>query len=175
MPAATIRSACREDVPQLLALIRGLAEFEALTHLLEVDEARLASSLFGQRPQAEALLAWQDGAAQAAGFALFFHNYSTFLGKPGLYLEDLYVRPEQRGQGIGAALMVELARLALARDCGRFEWSVLDWNIHAQRFYERLGATVMPDWRVVRVTGDALQELAAHGRRGPGRKTDEPS
>jgi GNAT superfamily N-acetyltransferase len=153
-----LRPAARADVPTILALIRGLAEYEKLAHEVEADEARLADTLFGARPGAEVVIAEVDGAA--AGFALFFHNYSTFLAKPGLYLEDLFVLPEYRGHGVGRALMVHLARLALERGCGRFEWSVLDWNAPAIGFYRSLGAVGMDGWTVQRVSGDALQRLA---------------
>jgi len=158
-----LRPACPQDIAALLDLIRGLAEYEKLTDLLENTPERLHEALFGERPVAEALLAWAKvhGSPVAAGFALYFHNYSTFLGRKGLYLEDLFVRPEYRGQGCGKALMIELARIALNRGCGRFEWTVLDWNTSAQRFYADLGATVLSDWRVVRTTGDALSALAS--------------
>ena len=122
-------------------------------------EDRLRATLFGPRPAAEVVIAELDGAP--VGFALFFTNFSTFLAQPGLYLEDLFVRPEHRGLGIGQALLGRLAQLAVERGCGRFEWSVLDWNVNAIRFYERMGATVMPDWRLCRVTGDALRSLGA--------------
>lgn len=163
----TIEQAAPKDVPQLLALIRELAVYERLTHLFQCTEQRLQDALFGPRPAVEALLAWEAQVAQAAGFALFFHNYSTFLGRRGLYLEDLFVRPECRRRGCGSALLAALARVALERDCGRFEWSVLEWNVDAQRFYQDLGATVLPDWRIVRLTGDAIARLAArrHGTR----------
>jgi GNAT superfamily N-acetyltransferase len=153
-----LRPATREDVPTILALIRGLAEYEKLAHEVEADEARLADTLFGARPGAEVVIAEVDG--MPAGFALFFHNYSTFLAKPGLYLEDLFVLPDYRGHGIGRALMVHLAKLAVARGCGRFEWSVLDWNAPAIGFYRSLGAIGMDEWTVQRVDGDALQRLA---------------
>lgn len=162
--AFEIRPARPEDIPTLLELIRGLAQYERLEHLVECTEARLHEALFGSRPCVEALLAWAPGEAAAVGFALFFHNYSTFLGRRGLYLEDVYVRPEWRGRGCGKALLARLARIACERGCGRFEWSVLDWNVSAQRFYESLGASVLPDWRIVRLTGDALARLAARDR-----------
>jgi GNAT superfamily N-acetyltransferase len=155
-----IHPATPADVPQLLELIRGLAEYERLLAIVQCTETRLHEALFGAAPCAEALLARARDGGAAAGFALFFHNYSTFLGRRGLYLEDLYVRPEYRGCGCGKALLVRLARLARERECGRFEWSVLDWNVSAQRFYEGLGASVLPDWRIVRLTGDALARLA---------------
>jgi len=159
-PAFDIRPAEPAAVPHLVELIRGLAEYERLGHLVQCTQADLHDALFGPRPAVEALLAWA-GAGVCAGFALYFHNYSTFLGRRGLYLEDIYVRPEFRGRGCGKALLIRLAHLACERGCGRFEWSVLDWNRDAQRFYESLGASVLPDWRIVRVTGEALARLAA--------------
>jgi GNAT superfamily N-acetyltransferase len=150
----SLRAAERRDVDAIVALIRGLAEFEKLTHLLEVSADKLALHLFGAKPVVEAVVAERGG--RIAGFALFFTNFSTFLARPGLYLEDLFVAPEERGHGIGAALLEHLARLAAARDYGRFEWSVLDWNEGAIRFYQRMGATVMPDWRICRIAGPAL-------------------
>lgn len=158
-PAIVVRPAVREDAGQILAFIRELAEYEKLAHEVVADEAGLAARLFGERPYAEALIAEVDGAP--AGFALFFHNFSTFVGKPGLYLEDVFVRPQYRGLGLGKRLMVRLAKIALERDCGRFEWSVLDWNQPAIDFYRSLGAVGMDEWTVQRVTGDALQALAA--------------
>jgi GNAT superfamily N-acetyltransferase len=152
-----LRAAEPRDLNAIVGLIRELAEFERLSHLVEVTSESLAPHLFGPRPAAEAVVAERDGAIVA--FALFFTNFSTFLGKPGLYLEDLYVRPAERGSGLGRALLEHLARLAVARGCGRFEWSVLDWNERAIGFYERVGATVMPDWRICRVTGEALSQL----------------
>ncbi len=157
-----LRSAQLRDVEAIVELIRELAEFENLTHLLQVTSEKLRPHLFGEKPAAECLVAevadepGQRGGT-VVGFALFFTNFSTFLAQPGLYLEDLYVRPTQRGQGIGEALLTRLARLAVERNYGRFEWSVLDWNENAIRFYQRMGATVMPDWRICRITGDALQ------------------
>ena len=148
------------DTAQLLALIHALAEYERLTAICTSTEADLREALFGPRPFAEALLAWTDGERTAAGFALYFSTYSTFLGRPGLWLEDLFVRPERRGAGIGRALIRRLAAIARSRGCGRFEWSVLDWNGSAIRFYESLGASILPDWRIVRVTGEALGRLA---------------
>lgn len=161
-PAARfdLRPARPEDVPTLLDLIHGLAEYEHLTHLFRNTPQKLHDSLFGAQPVAHALIAWTRDGGEPAGFALWFYNYSTFLGLKGLYLEDVYVRPEHRGRGCGRALLVTLARIARDQGCGRFEWSVLDWNVPAQKFYERLGATVLPDWRIVRVTGDALEALA---------------
>lgn len=157
--AATIRAAEARDVGAILALMRELADFEKLTHLFVATADDLADALFGPRPSAEALVAERDGAI--VGYALFFHNYSTFLGRRGLYLEDLYVQPSQRGTGLGTAMLKRLAALAVERRCARFEWSVLDWNQPAIDFYQKMGATVMPDWRIVRVTGDALATLAS--------------
>jgi len=153
----SIRAAELRDVNAIVQLIRELAEFEHLTHLLQVTPEKLRPHLFGERPVAEALVA--EGAGSVLGFALFFTNFSTFLAQPGLYLEDLYVRSDQRGRGIGKALLSRVGRIAGERDCGRFEWSVLDWNESAIRFYEKMGATVMPDWRICRLTSDALQRL----------------
>ena len=158
-PRIAIRSATPADVPSILSFVRELAEYEQLAHEAVADEAGLARQLFGDTPRAEVLIAEVDN--EAAGFALFFHNFSTFLGKPGLYLEDLFVRPQYRGLGLGKRLMVRLARIALDRDCGRFEWSVLDWNTPAVDFYRSLGAVGMDAWTVQRVTGDALGALAA--------------
>jgi GNAT superfamily N-acetyltransferase len=153
-----IRPAVRADVAAIVRLIHGLAEFEKLTHLVQVTPESLAPHLFGARPVAEALVA--ERAGRVVAFALFFTNFSTFLALPGLYLEDLFVEPQARGQGIGQALLEHLARLAATRGCGRFEWSVLDWNEGAIRFYQRMGATVMPDWRICRIAGPALAAFA---------------
>ncbi len=156
-----IRPATRDDVPVILGFIRALADYEKLADQVVATEAKLAATLFGPRPVAEVLIAeWQG---KPAGFALFFHNYSTFLAQPGIYLEDLFVLPEHRGRGIGKALLVQLAKIAVERDCGRFEWSVLDWNTPAIEFYHALGAKPMDEWTVQRVTGDALKTLAAMG------------
>lgn len=154
----SIRFAERSDVPVIAELIRGLARFERLEGEVTMTEERLASTLFGPRPYAETLLAEEEGSA--VGFALFFHNYSTFLGKPGIYLEDLFVVPEQRGGGIGRALLERLAQIAVERDCGRLEWAVLDWNRDAIAFYERLGAKPNSEWTVYRLTGESLRALA---------------
>lgn len=154
-PAITPRAAEPRDVPAIVGLIRELAEFERLTHLLQVTPESLQPHLFGPRPVAEALVAEVDG--QVVAFALFFTNFSTFLAKPGLYLEDLYVQPAHRRSGLGRALLQRLGAIAVERGYGRFEWSVLDWNDNAIRFYESMGATVLPDWRICRVTGAALQ------------------
>lgn len=156
-PPATLRPAVAADAPALVGLIRELAEFERLTDLVRVTPQDLAEHLFGARPVAEAVVAEADG--RLVGFALFFTNFSTFLGRPGLYLEDLYVQPAQRGRGLGRALLSHLGALAVRRGCGRFEWSVLDWNAGAIRFYEAMGATVLPDWRICRVTGAALERF----------------
>lgn len=153
-----IRSATEDDVPAILSLIRELAEYEKLSHEVVATEEALRESLFGERRYAEVLIAERDGAP--AGFALFFHNFSTFLGKPGLYLEDLYVKPEFRGAGIGKKLLVHLASLAKSRGCGRLEWWVLDWNEPSIGFYRKLGAVPMDDWTVYRVSGRALDDLA---------------
>lgn len=161
-PPLEIRAATPADIPQILQFIRELAEFEKLLDEVEATEERLRAQLFppaGQRAGAECVLAVADGSP--AGFALFFHNFSTFLARPGLYLEDLYVRPALRGRGVGKALLLHLARLAVDRGCGRFEWSVLDWNEPAIAFYESLGAKRLHDWTICRVTGDALTRLAA--------------
>ena len=158
-PSITLRPATRADIPQILAFIHGLAEYEKLAHEAVATPALLERHLFGDRPAAEVVIAEADGVP--AGFALFFHSFSTFLGQPGLYLEDLFVLPSHRGLGLGKRLMVHLARLAVERGCGRFEWSVLDWNTPAIDFYRRLGATGLDAWTVQRVSGAALQALAA--------------
>ena len=157
-----IRSAERGDIPLVLQFIRGLAEYEKLAHECEATEEQLERTLFGDRPSAEVVMAFRGDAP--AGFALFFHNYSTFLAKPGLYLEDLFVDPTHRGHGVGQSLLAHLASLAVSRGCGRFEWSVLDWNADAIRFYERMGARPMSDWTVYRMTGEALTTLAEQAR-----------
>ncbi|AZG13483.1 GNAT family N-acetyltransferase [Cupriavidus pauculus] len=163
MTPYSIRPATPADSATLFRLISDLAEYEKLTHLVEATPQKIEAALFGARPHAEAVLVEvdQDGAPRAVGFALFFHNFSTFLAKPGLYLEDLFVEPAWRGHGLGKALLKHLAALAVARDCGRFEWSVLDWNQPSIDFYRAMGADVMPDWRICRVTGEALRELGA--------------
>jgi GNAT superfamily N-acetyltransferase len=159
VPDAIRLAAGREqDVPIILSLIAALADYEKLSHEVVATEADLRRWLFGERPAAEVVIAWTGD--RAVGFALFFHNFSTFLGRPGLYLEDLFVIPDRRGQGIGRRLLAHLAALAVERGCGRLEWSVLDWNTPAIGFYRRLGAAVMDDWRICRVTGDALATLA---------------
>jgi GNAT superfamily N-acetyltransferase len=158
--AMTIRiePATERDVPVILQMIRDLAEYERMADQVVATEAGLRESLFSGRRDAEVLLAYADDTP--AGFALFFHNYSTFVGRRGLYLEDLFVKPEWRGSGIGKRLLVELARIAVERGCGRFEWSVLDWNEPAIGFYKKLGAVPMQEWTIFRVTGDALAKLA---------------
>jgi len=152
-----IRLARPEDAPLLLDLIRGLAAYEKLADQVTATEAAVRETLFGPRPAAEALIAELDGVA--AGFAIFFSSYSTFLARPGIYLEDLFVKPELRRRGVGRALFTHVARLAVERGCGRFEWSVLDWNEPAIAFYRSLGAVPLSDWTVFRLTGEALKRL----------------
>jgi GNAT superfamily N-acetyltransferase len=154
----SLRLATPDDVPVILDFIRALARYEKLEHQVTADEARLRESLFGPRPAAEALLGYSG--AEPVAFAVFFHNFSTFLGRRGLYLEDVFVKPECRGQGHGRTILRYLARLAVERGCGRFEWTVLDWNTPAIEFYRAQGADVLPDWRVCRVTGDALIRMS---------------
>lgn len=156
-----LRAAEPRDLPAIVGLIRELADFERLSHLVQVTPETLQPHLFGERPVAECLVGEVQG--QVVAFALYFTNFSTFLARPGLYLEDLYVQPAHRGSGLGKALLTRLAGIAAERGYGRFEWSVLDWNENAIRFYQRMGATVMPDWRICRITGEAL---AAYGRPG---------
>ena len=156
----SVRAATENDVPLILELIEGLAEYEHLRHECVATQELLRATLFGARPSAEVVIAEWEGTP--AGFALFFHNYSTFLARPGIYLEDLFVRPEHRGRGVGRSLLQHLATLAVARECGRLEWSVLDWNADAIGFYEKLGARPQDDWTVYRLTGDALTQLASH-------------
>jgi len=153
-----IREAVRNDLPLIASFIRELAEYERLSSSVAFDEAALERYLFGERPYAEVLIA-EDDSGSAVGFALFFHNFSTFLGRPGLYLEDLFVRPEARGHGYGKTLLVRLAQLALERGCGRVEWAVLNWNRPSIEFYEALGARPNSDWTVYRLSGEALQAL----------------
>lgn len=160
-----IRPAGPPDVPVILSLIRDLAEYERLSHEVEATEDGLRRNLFGARPYAEALLGELRG--EPVAFAVYFHNFSTFLGKPGLYLEDLYVKPAARGLGIGRAILRRLAKIAVERDCGRLEWSVLDWNEPALAFYKLLGATPMNDWTIHRVTGGALRSLAESEEQRP--------
>jgi GNAT superfamily N-acetyltransferase len=156
-----IRPATADDVPLILAFIRELAEFERLTHEVVATEDDLRRTLFGEHPYAETIIA--SIGAEPVGFALFFHNYSTFLARPGLYIEDIYVRKAHRGKGIGRAMFAHLARLAQERRCGRLEWWVLNWNERAIRFYDNVGAQPMSDWTVYRLTGEALAKLAGEG------------
>ncbi len=156
-----LRAAAPADVAVLFELIRSLADYEKLSHAVTGSAEELQQHLFGDRPYAEAILA--ECGSEAVGFALFFHNYSTFLTKPGIYLEDLFVLPEYRRRGIGKALLSYLAQLAVDRGCARLEWSVLDWNSPAIAFYQSLGASILPDWRICRVIGDELTHLAAAG------------
>jgi GNAT superfamily N-acetyltransferase len=155
--SVVIREAEQLDVPVIADLIRGLARFEKLEDEVKMTEELLDKNLFGPRPYAETLIAEESGSP--VGFALFFHNFSTFLAKPGIYLEDLFVVPEQRGRGIGRALLQRLAQIAVERECGRLEWAVLDWNRDAIGFYERLGAKPNSEWTVYRLTGEALTSL----------------
>jgi GNAT superfamily N-acetyltransferase len=155
---ACLRAAVSADVPAIHGLIRELAQFENLTDICCVTATDLSDALFGEHRAAEAIIAERDGAL--VGYALFFHNFSTFLGRRGLYLEDLYVRHSERGHGLGTAMLRYLAALAVARGCARFEWTVLDWNQNAIDFYEKMGATIMPEWRIVRATGEALVRMA---------------
>ena len=159
IPTFSLRPAEPTDLPAIVQMIRELAEFENLAHLLQVTPEKLRPHLFGEKPVAEAWMATADG--QPVAFALFFTNFSTFLGQPGTYLEDLYVKPSHRHLGIGRALLKRLARLTLERGQSRFDWSVLDWNKNAIGFYENLGAVVLTDWRICRLSGDALASLAA--------------
>ncbi len=159
-----IRPAAPDDVPVIAELIRALADYEKLAHEVVFREEQLRENLFGERRHAEVLLAEAEDQGQVVGFALFFQNFSTFLARPGIYLEDLFVRPEARGRGHGKALLKALARIAVERGCGRFEWSVLDWNQPAIDFYRSLGAVPMSEWTVYRVTGEALKRLAETDR-----------
>jgi GNAT superfamily N-acetyltransferase len=158
LETVTVRPATVDDVPLVFGMIRQLADYEKMADQVIATEAGLRDALFGVSPSAEVILA--SVGDRPAGFALFFHNFSTFVGRRGLYLEDLFVVPEWRGRGVGRRLLVELARIAVDRGCGRFEWSVLDWNEPAIQFYKRLGAVAMDEWTVFRVAGDALQTLA---------------
>jgi GNAT superfamily N-acetyltransferase len=153
-----IRQASEADIPLILAFIRQLADYERLSHAVVVTEDNLRECLFGERRYAEVLIGEADGTPVA--FAIFFHNFSTFRGRPGLYLEDLFVIPEMRGKGFGRAMLVELARIARERNCGRLEWAVLDWNESAIQFYKTLGAVLLDDWSIFRVTDEALDRLA---------------
>jgi GNAT superfamily N-acetyltransferase len=156
--ALTIRPVAEHEVPEVLKFIRELAVYEHLEHEVVVSEAALRAALFGPRPYAEVAFACLDGAP--IGFALFFHNFSTFLGKPGIYLEDLFVRPEARGLGVGKRLLAWLARTTLERGCSRLDWAVLDWNEPSIGFYRGLGAVAQDDWTTFRLTGAALEKLA---------------
>ncbi|MCD2515027.1 GNAT family N-acetyltransferase [Massilia sp. G4R7] len=158
MSTFSIRPATPHDVTHILSMIRELAVFEKLEHMVVATDALLQEGLFGSRPSCEAIIGEEDG--QVVCFALFFHNFSTFLTKKGLYLEDLYVRQSHRGKGYGTQLLKRLAQIAVERQCGRFEWSVLDWNEPAIQFYKAMGADILPDWRICRVTGDSLSALA---------------
>ena len=160
MHTVRVVPATERDVPRILELIRGLAEYERLSHLLEANEDRLRRTLFGERPAAEVLLAYDDQAGgECVAFAVFFTNYSTFLAKPGLYLEDLFVQPHARRRGIGFQILKRLAAIARERDYGRMEWSVLDWNLPAIRFYRKLGAVALDDWKLFRLSGEALSNF----------------
>ncbi len=154
-----IRKATKNDASSILELINGIAEYEKLTHQVEATEELIQKNMFGETPYAHCFLAYWNG--QLAGYALYFFNFSTFLAKPGLYLEDLFVKPELRGQGIGKALLLTLAKEAVVKDCGRMEWIALDWNTPAQDFYLSLGAEMLPEWELFRATGDSLTKLAS--------------
>jgi GNAT superfamily N-acetyltransferase len=156
----SIRPATADDLETIIALIRALADYEREPAAVTLDAAELRRNLFGPRPFAEVLIA-ETPEGESAGFALFFHNFSTWLGKPGIWLEDLFVRPEQRGRGYGKALLAAVARVAVERGCGRYEWAVLDWNAPSIALYEALGARAMDEWTIYRMTGDALTQLAA--------------
>jgi GNAT superfamily N-acetyltransferase len=159
-----IEAARPQHAAVLLSLVRDLARFEKLEHQVVASEQQIRDELGASRPVIEASIAWEG--ADAVGFALYFHNFSTFLGRRGLYLEDLYVVPRARRRGVGRALIVHLASIAVARGCGRFEWAVLDWNQHAIDFYRSLGAELLTDWRICRVTGEALSRLGQDGAAG---------
>jgi GNAT superfamily N-acetyltransferase len=152
-----IRSATEQDIPIILDLIKQLADYERMADRVTATEQRLHDTLFGERPAAEVLLATLEG--ETVGFAVFFTNYSTFLAKPGLYLEDLFVQPHARGKGIGKALLARLAGIAVERDCGRVDWQVLNWNEPSIAFYEALGAVALSDWTTYRLTGESLAKL----------------
>jgi GNAT superfamily N-acetyltransferase len=154
----TIRSATVADVPIIFQLIRDLATYERAPNEVRATETQLTDVLFGEKPVAEVLLAFEDD--MPIGFAVFFHNFSTWLGKPGLYLEDLFVKPEVRGKGYGRALLIHLAKIARDRSCGRMEWAVLDWNEPAIQFYKKIGAHPLDEWKIFRLTGDGIARLA---------------
>jgi GNAT superfamily N-acetyltransferase len=160
-----IAPAAESDVPLILSFIRKLAEYEKLSHLVVATEANIREHVFGSNPVAEVLLAYWDG--EPVGFALYLRNFSTFLGQAGIYLEDLFVEPEHRGKGIGKALLIRLAKIAIERGYGRLEWAVLDWNTPSIEFYRSLGAVPLDEWTAYRLTGDALSRLALGDRRGP--------
>jgi len=157
MPELQIRAATREDAAPILEMVKELAAYERLLHTVQATEADLREALFGPRPVAEAIVA--DRGGRAVGIALYFHNYSTFIGRPGIYVEDLYVRPAHRGQGIGGALMRHIIRLARDRRCGRVEWAALEWNEPAIRFYEAMGAKALNEWRIFRLTQEAMEKV----------------
>ena len=161
MASILIRPATAEDTPVVLQMIRGLAEYEKLTHVFVATEKKIRATLFGDHPAADVLLAFDD--AECVGFAVFFPTYSTFLAQPGIFLEDIFVKPHARGRGIGLALLKRIAAIAQARGCGRMEWDVLDWNEPAITFYKKLGATPVDGWTKYRLTGEALDRLGANG------------
>jgi GNAT superfamily N-acetyltransferase len=158
----SLRRAREADLETIISLVRALADYEREPEAVRIDRDEFVRNLFGPHPYAEVILA-EDEASEIVGFALFFHNFSTWTGKPGIWLEDLFVRPEQRGRGHGRALLAELARIAVERGCGRFEWSVLDWNEPSIRFYHAMGARPMDEWTIYRVDGEALARLAHEG------------
>ena len=162
----SIREAVAEDLPLIAELIRGLAAYEGLTHAVRMEEATLADYLFGARPMAEVLIGELEG--RASGFALFFHNFSTFEGRPGIWIEDLFVVPAARRTGLGTALLAHVARIAMARGCARLEWSVLDWNMMAINFYRSIGARPLTDWTTMRIDSEALATLGSAGGTGAG-------
>ncbi|HEV8318499.1 MAG TPA: GNAT family N-acetyltransferase [Vicinamibacterales bacterium] len=169
-----VERATEDDVGLILRMIKGLADYEQLSHEVVATESGLRESLFGRRPAAEVIIGYAGQVP--VGFAVFFHNFSTFLGRPGMYLEDLFVVPEWRNQGFGRRLLACVATIAVERGCGRMEWSVLDWNEPARRFYRGLGARAMDEWTVFRLTGDALRQVAAEPVKGSARDSPaEPS
>jgi GNAT superfamily N-acetyltransferase len=161
MSELTIRFATVDDLSTVLRFIKDLAEYERLAHAVVATEELIRETVFGPRPYAEVLIGEVNG--EPAGFALFFHNFSTFLGRPGIYLEDLFVRAEFRGKGYGKALLAKLAQLAIERNCGRVEWAVLDWNTPSIEFYKSIGAVAMSDWQIFRLRGEPLEKLARNG------------
>ncbi len=162
MSSPKIRPATPADADEIVAMIRELAEYERLLHEVRITPDDLRAALFGERPAAEAIVAWTE-ANEVAGFALYFTSFSTFVGKPGLYLEDLYVRPQHRGRGLGKRLFGRVGAIARERGCGRYEWEVLDWNQPARDFYHSWGAELHPDWRRMRMSGEALERFAPYG------------